>query len=82
MPPEVRQAAELYAGCVSGAINRDEYLSLLVSAGFTGVEVRKEHTYDLTDEFLKSSLTADQIAVFRASNAAVVSITVSGRKPS
>lgn len=82
MPTEAKKAAELYAGCISGAIDREEYLSLLREAGFESVEVRKERPYELTDEFLAGSLTADQIARFRASQAAVVSITVSGKKPS
>ncbi len=32
-----KQVAELYAGCVSGAIQKDEYLSIIREAGFTNI---------------------------------------------
>jgi SAM-dependent methyltransferase len=81
LSPDVKEAAVLYAGCVSGAIDRDEYVRLLGEAGFREVSVRKERVYDLTDQFLAESLSAEQIGAFRASGAAVLSITVTGRKP-
>lgn len=82
LTPEVREAAVLYAGCVSGAIGRDEYVQWLKDAGFVDVSVRTERAYDLSDDYLAGSLSAEQIRSFRASDAAVLSITVTGRKPS
>lgn len=81
LPPGVRDAVVLYAGCVSGAIDRDEYVRRLQEAGFADVEVRKEKAYEVTDEYLASTLAADQIAAFKASDARILSITVTGRKP-
>jgi SAM-dependent methyltransferase len=80
MAPEIKDVAALYAGCISGAIDQEEYLAWLRDAGFRDVEVRKERPYDLTDEFLASYVTPEEIRAFRTSNASIVSITVSGKK--
>jgi len=42
LPDKLKQAAELYAGCVSGAIGKEAYLSLISEQGFSGVTVRKQ----------------------------------------
>jgi arsenite methyltransferase len=39
LPAEIRQSAEMYAGCVAGALEEAEYLDLLRGAGFEAVEV-------------------------------------------
>ncbi len=45
LSPEARADLDLWAGCVSGAIDRDEYLGIITDAGFTGVEVITSHAY-------------------------------------
>jgi arsenite methyltransferase len=39
----------MYAGCVSGALLRDEYLNIIQSAGFR-VEVVKEKPIEIPDD--------------------------------
>lgn len=34
LPEELKKAAEMYAGCVSGAIQKDDYLSIITKSGF------------------------------------------------
>ena len=82
VPVEVRDVAELHAGCISGAINRDDYLDLLKKVGFVDVEIRKEREQELSDEFLTSYLSPSQVRSFRESGTSIASITVTGRKPS
>jgi len=43
LPQKLRESAELYAGCVSGASQFDEYLDLLKSTGFSNVRVQREN---------------------------------------
>lgn len=81
LPDNVKKAAEMIAGCVGGAVDEAEYLSLIHRAGFEGVKVVKEKTIDLPDDVLASVLAPDQIASLRASGAQVKSITVAGVKP-
>ncbi|MCY7350872.1 MAG: arsenite methyltransferase [Cytophagaceae bacterium] len=80
LPEEIKQAAELYAGCVSGAIDQEAYLGGLREAGFQNLSLQKAKPISLPDEILKSYLSEPQLADFRASGAGVVSITVYGEK--
>jgi arsenite methyltransferase len=81
LPAPIRAAAELYAGCVSGAIPQDEYLALLAEAGFASLRVAKERVITLPDSLLAHYLTPTELAAFRASGVNIVSITVYGEKP-
>ena len=45
LPPGVAQSIELWSGCVSGALEKDEYEALLSGAGFEDVAVEVTHTY-------------------------------------
>jgi hypothetical protein len=40
---------ELWAGCVAGALEEDEFLSLLAEVGFEGAEIEPTRFYDLED---------------------------------
>jgi arsenite methyltransferase len=42
LPPEIRDAAEMYVGCVAGAIQKSDYLGLIESAGFKNIAIQKE----------------------------------------
>jgi arsenite methyltransferase len=65
LPAGVIKDAELYAGCVSGAIQKDAYLQIVEEAGFTGIILQKEREIVLPDELLQKYLTADEIAEYR-----------------
>jgi SAM-dependent methyltransferase len=82
LPPAIRSAAEMYVGCISGAINKEEYLSLLHATGFQGVRIVKEKPVLLPDDILLAYLTPRELQEFRSSGAAVASITVVGEKTS
>jgi hypothetical protein len=45
LPETVRRDMEQWAGCVAGALDREEYLRRIEAAGFSRVEVAEEHTY-------------------------------------
>ncbi|WP_018621613.1 arsenite methyltransferase [Spirosoma luteum] len=81
LPDNLRQAANMYAGCVSGAIQKADYLQLIETAGFTNMTLQKEKTIFLPDELLMAYLTTDEIAAFRASGTGIVSITAYAEKP-
>lgn len=42
LPEKLKNDAEMYAGCVSGAIQLDEYLAIIKNAGFSNITVQKE----------------------------------------
>jgi arsenite methyltransferase len=78
LPQELLQIAELYAGCVSGAMQRRDYLELLTASGFEEVEVVQQHPIELPDAIL-ANLSEDSRSLLHAGG--VVSITVTGSKP-
>lgn len=81
LPDELRQAAEMYAGCVSGAIQKQEYLDLIKSNGFITVTVQKDKAIVLPEDILLNYLTVDQIASFKETGTGIRSITVYAEKP-
>ena len=80
LPQSLQRSAELYAGCVAGAIPEDEYTGLLRSAGFEDVEVVRAKEIDLPDEVLLEAASPEQLAAFRRQGGALLSVTVKGRK--
>ncbi|MBI4417411.1 MAG: arsenite methyltransferase [Ignavibacteriales bacterium] len=80
LPSALRSVAELYAGCVAGALLRDEYLSLIQKAGFRNVRVTKEKRIDISDDQLAGILSPADLEAYRRSNARIESITVMGEK--
>jgi arsenite methyltransferase len=46
LPPELVSSIESWSGCVSGALEKDEYEKLLREAGFEDVSVEVTHTYE------------------------------------
>jgi len=81
LPAKIQAAAEMYAGCVAGAIQKDQYLGLITSTGFTGTIIQKEKRIVVPDDILSQYLTGEEIAAFKASGTGIYSITVYAEKP-
>jgi SAM-dependent methyltransferase len=80
LPLALQKSAEMYAGCVSGAIQQDDYLRIIKEAGFNNVEVKKSKTIELPDSELREILSDDEIELYHKSNIGIYSITVVGFK--
>lgn len=81
LPEGLRRSAEMYAGCVSGAIQKDEYLKVIEEVGFTNIRVQKEKVITLPDEILTEYLSSNEISQFKAGKSGIVSVTVYAEKP-
>jgi arsenite methyltransferase len=81
LPEGIRNAAEMYAGCVSGAIQRETYLELINITGFTNVTIQKEKPIIIPDDILSQYLSPEEFAAFRTSGNGIQSITVYAEKP-
>lgn len=81
LPDGLRKSAEMYAGCVSGAIQKEEYLSVIQKAGFTKIKIQKEKRISLPEEILNQYLSSDQLKEFQNGKAGIFSVTVYGEKP-
>lgn len=80
LPEKLQHAAEMYAGCVSGAVQKAEYLGMIKDAGFSNITLQKEKAIIVPDDILANYLTADEIAEYKASNVGIFSITVYAEK--
>jgi arsenite methyltransferase len=80
LPAEIQQAAEMYAGCVSGAIQIEQYLQIMKDAGFVNIEVQKEKATPVPDDILLNYLNPEQLSEYRKSGAGIFSITVYAEK--
>ena len=81
LPEGLRKDAEMYAGCVSGAIQKEVYMELIHANGFEQVTIQKEKPIIIPDDILINYLTADQIAVFKNGATGIFSVTVFAKKP-
>jgi ubiquinone/menaquinone biosynthesis C-methylase UbiE len=81
LPEKWKKVAELYAGCISGAIQRKDYLAIINEAGFTNIILQKEKNIILPDDILNNYLTPDEITEYKNSNTNIQSITVFAAKP-
>lgn len=81
LPDNLRNAAEMYAGCVSGAVQKQVYLELIENNGFTKISVQKEKGIVIPDDILSEYLSQEEIASFKQSGTGIYSITVYAEKP-
>ncbi len=81
LPESFRASAEMYAGCVSGAIQKDEYLKIIKTTGFEDIIVQKERQITLPDEILSVYLNPSEVEKYKTSKFGIYSITVYAEKP-
>jgi ubiquinone/menaquinone biosynthesis C-methylase UbiE len=80
MTPELQKSAEMYAGCVSGASEEEEYLKLIADAGFKNAEIKKRKKIELPDELLTEFLSAQALHEYHKNVKGIFSITVTASK--
>ena len=80
LPANLKKSAEMYAGCVAGAVQQDEYLKIIADNGFTDIEIKKTKVIELPDNVLKNYLSEEEINSFRNNQIGIFSITVTAYK--
>ena len=81
LPAKWREVAELYAGCISGAIQKQVYLEIIEAAGFKNISLQKDKPIIIPDNILANYLSAEEIAEYKKGNTKITSITVYAEKP-
>ena len=81
LPDALRRDAEMYAGCGAGATQKDVYLGLIKSNGFTNITVQKEKVIVVPDDILNKYLGTAELESFKAGNTGIFSVTVYAEKP-
>ena len=80
LPEGLRKSASMYAGCISGALQKDEYLSHISTAGFSDIEIKRTVRNNLPDELLREYLNEEEIIAFKEKDFGIFSITVTAKK--
>jgi arsenite methyltransferase len=81
LPDALRHDAEMYAGCVSGAIQKDEYLDFIEKRGFQNITIQKEKPVVIPNDILSKYLSESEITEFNSGATGIFSITVFAAKP-
>ena len=81
LPEGLRKDAEMYAGCVSGAIQREVYLELIKANGFSNITIQKEKPIVIPDDILTNYLSPEEINQLKSGSTGIFSITVYAEKP-
>jgi arsenite methyltransferase len=81
LPKALQNDAEMYAGCVSGAIQKEDYLEMVRQNGFKNITLQKEKVINIPDDILKNYLDKSEIVDFKAGKVGVFSVTVYAEKP-
>jgi hypothetical protein len=81
LPQALRQDAEMYAGCVAGAIQKEEYLGIIQTTGFQHITLQKEKPITIPEDILSKYLSPQEVEAFNNGKTGIFSITVYGEKP-
>ena len=69
LPQEVRSSFDAWAGCIAGALQKNEYLKIIRNTGFLEIKIVKEipYTVDVSEELkgtiLSISVEAQKLTV-------------------
>lgn len=80
LPEALQEAATLYAGCVSGALQMEEYLDIIEKQGFHSIAIKKDREIEVPDEMLLPYVSKEKLDAYRKSGAGIYSITVVAMK--
>ena len=81
LPAELQKDAEMYAGCVSGAVQKEVYLNLIQEKGFENLTIQKEKPIILPQKLLRKYLNEVEISQFYDGRTGIYSINVYAEKP-
>lgn len=80
LPEKIKNAAEMYAGCVASAIQMEDYLKIIENSGFKNITLQKKKPIILPDDILKNYLNDEEIQQYKDSTTRIYSITVYAEK--
>jgi len=81
LPKGLQNDAEMYAGCVAGAIQKKDYLGMIEQNGFKNILLQKEKPIVIPDDILKNYLSENELNEYKSGKTGIYSITVYAEKP-
>ena len=80
LPEALLKSAEMYAGCVAGALPKSKYISIIHDAGFKNVVIQKEKPIVIPDDILLRFISSEELDNYKKSGRGIFSITVYAEK--
>lgn len=80
LPEGLKDDASMYAGCVSGALQQEDYLENVKKAGFKNIVIQKEKAITLPEEVWTKYIGREEIATYQDASKGIYSITVYAEK--
>ena len=80
LPEQIKNAAEMYAGCVASAIQKEDYLDIIKNSGFKNITIQKEKPIIIPTDILKNYLNQEEIEIYNSNKNIIFSITVYAEK--
>ena len=81
LPEALKNDAEMYAGCISGAIQKQDYLNLITQNGFTNMVIQKEKVINIPNDILINYLSGEELENYKSGSTGIFSISVYAEKP-
>ena len=67
LPEEVKKSFDAWAGCVAGALEKNEYLNIINNSGFKNIKIVSESTFDFdVSPELKGKITSLQVEAHKS----------------
>lgn len=79
LPAALLKEAEMYAGCVAGALTEDRYLEIVKDTGFTDITIMKRRKIELPAEITDRYGVTEELN--RSDGPGIYSISVFAKKP-
>jgi SAM-dependent methyltransferase len=80
LPNKIKEDAEMYAGCVSGALQKEDYLQIIKENNFTEIEIKKEKEIEIPNTIMLNYISIDELRQFKKDRTGIFSITVIAKK--
>jgi len=81
LPKGVLESVEMYASCVAGASNKNQYLDIIKNVGFQNIQIKNERLIELPDDLLLKYISTDELIDYKQSDSAIYSVTIYADKP-
>jgi len=66
LPEEIKKSFDAWAGCIAGALEKNEYLDAIRKAGFKDVRIASESSYDIdVSKELKGKITSVKVEAYK-----------------
>ncbi len=81
LPEQIKRSAEMYAGCVAGAMQKVDYIKAMEESGLVNIKIKKEKSTPVPEAILSDYLSPAEIERYKASDVQIFSVTIYAEKP-